>query len=159
MTDTPREESTPDQLLDTFRGSSLKSIIVVTVVVHAVFLLGTSVPYLTKAFASSDTSKLSDKERLDIAAKEATSAMREIATKHSITPEALGDYFAPRAAVPATKETKTEPEVKSPETATPEGTTPGEAPKPESTIEKEIKVKQDGPKLPGLDAEKEDLFK
>lgn len=159
MTHTQREESTPDQLLDTFRGSSLKSIIVVTVVVHAVLLLGTSVPYLTKAFASSDTSKLSDKERLDIASKEATSAMREIATKHGIAPEALGDYFAPRTAVPATKETKTEPEVKSPETATPEGTTPGEAPKPESTIEKEIKVKQDGPKLPGLDTEKEDLFK
>ena len=159
MTDTKREESTPDQLLDTFRGSSLKSIILVTVVVHAVLLLGTSVPYLTKAFASSDTSKLSDKERLDIASKEVTSVMREIATKHGITPEALGDHFAPRAAVPATKETKTEPEVKSPEPPTPEGTVPGEAPKPESTIEKEIKVKQDGPKLPGLDTEKDDLFK
>ena len=155
MTQTPREETTPDQLLDTFRGSSLKSIIAVTVIAHAVVLLGTSVPYLTKTFAGGDTSKLGEKERLDIAAQEATSAMREIAAKHGLTPQDLGDRFAPRAQVADTKEATT-PET---ETKTPESTAPEDVKKPESAVEKEINLKKDGPTVPTIDPEKEDLFK
>jgi hypothetical protein len=165
MTHTQREETTPDQLLDTFRGSSLKSIIAVTVIVHAVVLLGTSVPYLMETFAGGDTSKLSEKERLDIAAQQATSAMREIAAKHGLTPEALGERFAPRATVGAVKEATTpEAETKSPETTAPDGTkaegkTPEAETTPESAIEKEINVKKDGPTVPTIDPEKDDLFK
>jgi hypothetical protein len=159
MTHTQREETTPDQLLDTFRGSSLKTVIVVTIIVHIVVVLGSSVPYLMKTLSAGDTTKLSEQERLDIAAKEATSAMRDIAVKHGISPEDLGNRFAPRAAIPAAKETTPEPADKTPETTAPEGTAPEDAPKPDSTIEKEIKVKQDGPTLPGLDTEKDDLFK
>lgn len=165
MTHTQREETTPDQLLDTFRGSSLKSIIAVTVIAHAVILLGTSVPYLTKAFAGGDTSKLGEKERLDIAAQEATSAMREIAAKHGLTPEELGERFAPRTTVAGAKETTTpEVDTKAPEStapggAAPEGTTPEDVKKPESAVEKEINIKKDGPTVPTIDPEKEDLFK
>lgn len=159
MTQTQREETTPDQLLDTFRGSSLKSIIVFTIIVHVVILLATSAPYLMKTFAGSDTSKLGEQERLDIAAQEATSAIREIAVKHGISPEDLGNRFAPRTAISAAKETTPKPADKTPESSPPEGTAPTETPKPDSTIEKEIKVKQDGPTLPGIDTEKEDLFK
>jgi len=165
MTHTQREETTPDQLLDTFRGSSLKSIIAVTVIVHAVVLLGTSVPYLTKTFAGGDTSKLGEKERLDIAAQQATTAMREIAAKHGITPEQLGERFAPRAAVGTVKEATTpESETKAPKTATPDGTapetkTPEGSTQPDNGIEKEINVKKDGPTVPTIDPEKDDLFK
>lgn len=159
MTSTPREETTPDQLLDTFRGSSLKAIIVFTIIVHIVVVLGSSVPYLMKTFAGGDTSKLSEQERLDIAAKEATTAMREIATKHGISPEELGNRFAPRTTIPATKETTAKPEEKTPEAAAPEAPKPDEAPKPESAVEKQINIKQDGPAVPTLDTEKEDLFK
>lgn len=165
MTHTQREETTPDQLLDNFRGSSLKSIIAVTVIVHAVVLLGTSVSYLTKTFAGGDTSKLGEKERLDIAAQEATSAMREIAAKHGLTPEELGERFAPRATVAGAKETTTpEGDTKATEPAAqegkaPEATTPEEVKMPESAIEKEINIKKDGPTVPTIDTEKEDLFK
>lgn len=159
MTSTPREETTPDQLLDTFRGSSLKAIIVFTIIVHIVVVLGSSVPYLMKTFAGGDTSKLSEQERLDIAAKEATSAMREIATKHGISPEELGNRFAPRTTIPATKEATAKPDEKTPEAATPEAPKAEEAPKPESAVEKQINTKQDGPAVPTLDTEKEDLFK
>jgi membrane-bound lytic murein transglycosylase B len=165
MTHTQREETTPDQLLDTFRGSSLKSIIAVTVIVHAVILLGTSVPYLMETFTGSDTSKLGEKERLDIATQQATTAMREIAAKHGITPEQLGERFAPRAPVGAVKETTTpESETKTPESTTPDGAAPEtKAPEgttlPENAIEKEINVKKDGPTVPTIDPEKDDLFK
>lgn len=159
MTSTPREETTPDQLLDTFRGSSLKAIIVFTIIVHIVVVLGSSVPYLMKTFAGGDTSKLSEQERLDLAFNEATSAMREIATKHGISPEDLGNRFAPRTTVPDAKETTAKPEETTPEATTPETASPDEAPKPESAIEKQINIKQDGPAVPTLDTEKEDLFK
>lgn len=155
----PREETTPDQLLDTFRGSSLKAIIVFTVIAHAVVLLGSSMSYLKETFAGGDTSKLSEQERLDIAAKEATSAMREIATRHGISPEELGNRFAPRTTIPATKEAAAKPEEKTPGPTTPEATKPEDAPKPESAVEKQINIKQDGPAVPSLDTEKEDLFK
>lgn len=164
MTQTPREETTPDQLLDIFRGSSLKSIIGVTVIAHAVVLLATSVPFLTKTFAGADTSKLSEKERLDIATQETTSAMREIAAKHGLTPQELGDRFAPRPTAADPKDAaKPETETKTPESTAPDGTTPdGKAPenvkKPETAIEKEINVKKDGPTVPTLDPEKDDLF-
>ncbi len=154
------QETTPDQLLDTFRGSSLKSIIAVTVIVHAVVLLGTSVPYLMETFAGADTSKLGEKERLDAAAQQATSAMREIAAKHGLTPEQLGERFAPRATVGAANEATTpETDTKTPEATAPDGTAPEDATKPESAIEKEINVKKDGPTVPTIDPEKEDLFK
>ena len=163
MTHTQREETTPDQLLDTFRGSSLKTIILFTILVHIVVVLGSSIPYLMKTFAGGDTSKLSEQERLDIAAKEATSALRDIAVKHGLKPEDLGERFAPRTAIPAAKDTTAKPEEKTPEETKPEETKPEETKpeetKPESAIEKEIKVKQDGPAVPTLDTEKEDLFK
>lgn len=160
MTHTQREETTPDQLLDTFRGSSLKSIIAVTVIVHAVIILGTSVPYLMETFAGGDTSKLGEKERLDVAAQQATSAMREIAAKHGLTPEQLGERFAPRATVGAVGEASTpESDTKAPESASPEVKAPEDTTKPESAIEKEINVKKDGPTVPTIDPEKDDLFK
>ena len=43
----PTHETTPDELLDTFRGRSLKSIVLFTLAVHAVILLGTGMPTLT----------------------------------------------------------------------------------------------------------------
>lgn len=159
MTSTPREETTPDQLLDTFRGSSLKAVIVFTIIVHIVVVLGSSVPYLMKTFAGGDTSKLSEQERLDIAAKEATSAMREIATKHGISPEDLGNRFAPRTTLPAAQQAAAKPEDAAAEVAAPDATTADEAAKPESDVEKQINIKQDGPAVPSLDTEKEDLFK
>ncbi len=146
MTDTKAEETTPDQLMESFQGSSLKSIILFTVMVHVVVLTGASVPYLWKSIAGGDSSKLSEQERVKIAVGEATASLREIAEKHGLKPQDLGEEFAKGAP-------KAEP-VKEPakvEVAEPE--------EPKSTIEKEIKVKEAGPEVPSFDNEKEDLFK
>lgn len=151
MTDTKTTETTPDQLMKTFEGRSLKSVIIFTVVVHAALLFGTSVPYLFRTFTGADTSAMSEEERLSTAAKEATAAIREIAERYDLKPQELGSRFAdgtPKdAATPATGE----------------GTTATEAPpadetnEPDSVIEQEIQKVEEGPELPPV--EDEDLFK
>ena len=148
MTDTPKEEITPDQLLDTFRGSSMKRIILFTVAVHVVVLIGTSIPFLWKQVAGEDTSKLSEKERMELAKREATSSLREIAEKHGLKPEDLGSRFAGTAPA-APKEETTKPAVE----------TPAEPEPPKSEIEKQLNTKEAGPALPAVGDEKEDLFK
>lgn len=157
----PTQEITPDQLLQSFRGRSFKSVILFTVIVHAVVICGTSVPYLMKALTGESSSKLNENERTEIAAREATEALRDIATKHGIKPQDLSTRIAGGAAPVAPKEDAT-PATKDPapsETTQPEES--GEPEKPESAIEKEIEVKDDGPKVPTIpveEASEEDLF-
>ena len=153
MKDNSKEEITPDQLMDTFHGSSLKKIILFTVVVHVVLIVSTSGPYLWKLVAGDDNSKLGEKERMELAAREATSSLREIASKHGLKAEDLSSRFSGSAPA-APKE-----EAEKPATETPAVTTPAEPEKPKSEIEKEINTKEAGPDLPAIGDEKEDLFK
>jgi hypothetical protein len=147
MTDTRTEETSPDQLLESFRGRSLKSIIVFTVVVHFVVLTGASIPFLWKSVAGEDHSKLSENERVEIAVREATASLRDIAEKHGLKPQDLGERFA------SGRPSKAEP-TKVPESA--DAVAPEE---PKSTMEKELQTKEAGPELPSFENEKEDLFK
>jgi len=157
----PTQEITPDQLLQSFRGRSFKSVIIFTVVVHAVVICGTSIPYLMKALTGESSSKLGENERTEIAAREATEALRDIATKHGIKPQDLSTRIAGGAAPAAPKEdappAAKDPaasDVKQPEEA-------GEPGKPKAAIEKEIEVKAEGPVVPPIPVEEasdEDLF-
>ena len=138
-----------------FEGRSLKSILLFTIVIHAVLLIGTSVPYLFGAVAGEDTSELSEEDRLQAATKEATAAMREIAERYQLQPQELSSRFAdgtPKAPTAAPEETgngaESTPE-SNPEEA--EGEEPG------SLIEEEINKAEKGPELPPV--EDEDLFK
>lgn len=146
MTDPRIEETTPDQLMVPFQGRSLKSIIVFTVAVHLVVLIGTSVPFFLKSVTGGEHSKLTEKERVDIAVREATASLRDIAGKHGLKPQDLGDRLtggAPKVEV-----------AKVPES--------GDAPQPEapkSTEEKALEKTEVGPALPGIKDEEEDLFK
>lgn len=153
MKENQKEEITPDQLMDTFHGSSLKKIILFTVVVHVVLIVATSGPYFWKMVAGDDSSKLGEKERMDLAAREATSSLREIASKHGLKAEDLSNQFA--GAAPAAPKEETE----KPAVEKPANTTPAEPEKPKSEIEKEINTKEAGPDLPAVGDEKEDLFK
>lgn len=154
---TQNKETTPDQLLEAFRGRSLKSIIIFTLIVHLVIIGGTSVPYFIKTAAGKSDSKLSEQERADIATREATAALREIATKHGIKPQDLSSRLAggapkaPKAETPATTE----------EPGTPETVSPEEGKTPKSAIEEQLEVKEDGPTVPSIpteEATEEDLF-
>ncbi len=169
MTDTHINETTPDHLMDNFRGRSLKSIIVFTLIVHVVGLTATSTSYLWKMVAGDDSSKLTEEQRVELAVKEATSSLRGIAEKHGLKPQDLGERFAPKTAKAATEKTTPEPadgatpkeapKEASPKEEPPKVAPPAEPEKPKSEIEKQINTKQDGPKLPAVEDEKEDLFK
>lgn len=152
----PNQETTPDQLLEAFRGRSLKSIILFTLLVHVVVIAGTSVPYFIRTVTGKSASKLSEEQRTELAAREATSALRDIATKHGLKPQDLssriGGGAAPEPAREATPAPQTEPEAPAQE----------EPEKPKSAIEEQLEVKEAGPQvppLPGEEADDEDLFK
>lgn len=152
----PTHETTPDELLDTFRGRSLKSIILFTLAVHAVILLGTSVPFLWKTIAG-PSSELTEEQRVQAAVKEATDSLRQIAERHGIPPQDLSSQFAGGSRAAAAPET-TSPEATVPETATPDGNvTPDDEPK--SAIEEEIEQVAPGPEVPPITEEEVDLFK
>jgi hypothetical protein len=153
MTDTQKEEVTPDQLMKHFQGGSLKSIIFFTVIVHVVLLAGSSFPYLYKAVVGEDTTKMSEKERTEAAMREATVALREIAEEHGLKPQDLSSQLAGgtrKAAKAPKKESATKGSQDDP------GTDPE---KPKSAIEEEINKKATGPTVPKPEDDEEDLFK
>ncbi len=151
----PKQETTPDQLMEAFHGRSFKSIILFTVIVHVVVLGGTSVPYFMKSIAGKSDSKLSEKERTEIAAREATSALHDIATKHGLKPQDLSTRIAGGAAPAAPKEETPAPKEEPPAPA------PEETDKPKSAIEEQLEVKEAGPTVPPVPTEEatdDDLF-
>lgn len=164
---TQNQPITPDQLLQSFRGRSFKSIILFTVIAHIVIIGGTSVPYFLKTFADKSSQKLTEEQRTEIAAREATEALRAIAEKNGIKPQDLSARIAGGAGPKAAPAEETEkPEAVS-ETPASETTDPATTPetaepeKPKSEIEKELDVKQEGPTVPDIKVEEatdEDLF-
>ena len=162
MNPSPANEPSPADLLSSFNGRSLKSIILFTLVVHAALLLGTGGPYLWRTLFGADSSKLSESERVDLAFKEATVAMRRIAEEHGIKPQDLGSRFTTPASAPAAAPVTAAPaETKEDTAPTPAAGTPKAAPTepeaPKSAIEQELKKAVPGPAIPSI--EDEDLFK
>ena len=150
-------ETTPDQLLDTFRGRGLKSIILFTIAVHVVILLATSAPYLWRSVAGRDTGNLSEEERVGLAMKEATSSLRKIAEAHGVSPDELasrldgGGPGAPRdEPVPPQQDGPGDPVPEAP---------PAGPETPKSEIEKEIEQAKEGPTTPPVEEEEVDLFR
>lgn len=147
-TSTPSsDKTTPDELMESFQGKSLKSIIVFTLIVHAILLLGTSIPFLIEKVSGKNTSRMSEDERIQLAVKEATQSLRDIADEHGLNVQDISNQFAG-----GTRKSKTP--VKNP-AKTDEPT--GEPEKPKSAIEKELDVKAKGPDVPPV--EDDDLFK
>jgi hypothetical protein len=154
-----QQETTPDQLLDTFQGRSLKTIIVFTVLVHLVVVLGSSILFLWNRFAGNKSAGLSEDERMKLAVKEATASLRDIAESHNLRPQDLAgrmDGGAPKARPvepPAASAPEATPKPEGPSTGTP-------APEPpKSGIEEEIEKVKDGPTTPPVGGEEVDLFK
>lgn len=132
--------------MEPFQGRSLKSIIVFTVIVHLVVVVGASVPYLMRSVSGGEKVEGSEKERVEVAVREATASIREIAEKHGLKPQDLGEQFAGGAPKAPVEEAPAKEEAPEPE-------------EPKSAIEKELDVKEAVPELPSLGDEKEDLFK
>ena len=142
-------DSTPDELMEGFRGKSLKSIVVFTIIVHAVILLGTSVPFILEKVGGKDTSKVSKEERIELALKKAKDSLSDIAEEHGLSVNDISGQFA-GSAKPKSAAKKPVKETTTPTT---------EPEKPKSTIEKELEVKANGPELPKVEDDDENLFR
>jgi hypothetical protein len=158
------DEVTPESLMEHFQGPGIVKMVLVTVIFHAVVVLGTSVSYLKASLVGEDVSKLTKEERVEKALADATSALRKIATANGLNPQDISDKMgtgavrAPKKETPpaggqAASGTNTTPVTTTPvATGTETGTAAAvsnEAPaKPESQIEKDLKKAVDGPKVP-----------
>jgi hypothetical protein len=142
-----KDDVMPDELMQRFRGRSLKSMLIFTLIIHLGFILATSLPGIVSGILADDTSEMTAEERSELAAKEASAAFLEIAQRHNITAQELTNRFAGKAPARATAEPSPAP-------------LETEAPAEKSAIEQELETTAEGPAVPPIpEAEEEDLFK
>lgn len=157
---TQPEKASPDELLESFKGHSIKKIVVFTVIVHAVLILGTSASYFYERLVGADSEGMSEEQRMEEAVREATASIRAIAEKYEVKPQELSNAFTDKKPKAPVEESDETPEADVPPTPPEGGTdtsTGTEDPdKPLSTIEKELQKKEEGPVVP---LEEVDLFK
>ena len=162
---TTQTETTPDQLLESFRGRSFKSIILFTLIAHLVVIGGSSIPYFVKSVTGKTDTTLPEQERLDLATREATSTLRDIAAKHGLKPQDLSARLTGDAPAATKEPAATPPAATTDKPATPSSepaNPPTEAEPPKTAIEKEMEVKKEGPTVPPVpseEADDEDLFR
>lgn len=154
----PNEPQDPEKLLSAFQGRSIKSILIFTVMVHAVLLLGTSVPYLIKRFAGSDATEMSEKERNKLAVNEATTAVRKIAEEYGMSTQDLSRKLGggERSSAAQSNDASDNEESDAPDVDK------EDADEPKSAIEKEIEKVEQGPDVPPVapvEDDEDDLFR
>ncbi len=110
-----------------------------------------SAPFLWKTFFGADKAGLTEDERVELAVKEATASLREIAEEHGLKPQDLSNQFASGAS----RAPKASPNPKQDGSPTPDGGNPTE---PKSALEKELDKKAIGPAVPPVEDDEEDLF-
>ena len=148
--------------MESFKGPGWAKMITVTLVVHAVVILGTSVAFLSRTVSGKDGADLSKEERLEKAMSDATGSLQAIAKEHGLSARELSEQLsrasAPQKVSAVNPETPEKVDVpvapgpKSPDGADPET--------PKSDIERELEKKADGPTLPDVSGDiEEDLFK
>ena len=152
------DDVSPDSLMSDFRGRPIIAILAFTVIAHVVVVGGFSIGYMKNAVFGEDTSSMSEKDRLDMAVREATTSLREIAERYGISPQELSERFANGDTQPNTIVTSQQvnPDAPASEIGSQE---PGSQ-EPKSVIETELQIEAAGPDLPDLPSlEEEDLFK
>lgn len=129
MSEAKRSTAHADDLLRDFRGDGLMRPLLITVAVHALVILATSVPWLRAALGGGKAD-LTEEQRLDAAVKEATASLQAIAKEHGIRPQDLGSRFSSGGKPAAAKSQGGEtPAAAKPEAATSTAAPAGEAPK------------------------------
>lgn len=169
-------EVTPDSLMYDFRGRSVLWIAVFAIIIHVGIIGGFSYNYLKELILGENTSTMSEEELLDNAVREATIALQDIAEKHGVSPQELGNRFAKGSPRPP-KTTDPKPvatDAPAEDSGTPDGDVgteptqpetppePGTSTEPEepmSAIEQTLQETAPGPELPELPPIEDDLFK
>ncbi|OUX04906.1 MAG: hypothetical protein CBE00_11720 [Planctomycetaceae bacterium TMED240] len=159
------DDVSPDSLMSDFRGRPIAAIVAFTVIVHVVVVGGFSVGYMKNAVFGEDTSAMSETERLDMAVRDATTSLREIAERYGISPQELSDRFAEgKTQSSITDSTKAAETPATAQQATSEASMTSSdqlgSQQPGSAIESELQIEAAGPQVPALPSlEEEDLFK
>lgn len=153
MSTARRSSAEPEDLMRDFRGGGLMRFVVLALVVHAVVILATSIPWLRETFMGSATAGMTDDQKLDAAVREATSKISAIAKEHGVSPQELGARFGGngKASTPASKPTAEKPPATTPEPPA------GQAP-PVDAPPTPAQAVPPGPSMPAVD-DNVDLFK
>lgn len=158
------DEVTPEGMMEHFRGPGLVKMVLVTAVVHALVILGSSIPFLKRTLLGSDVSQLTRDERVEKAMADATASLRQIAAANGLNPQDISERLAagrPRgtpAAAAAPAATVTDEGAAAATTTPAVAPSPAAAPeRPESRIEKDMKTAVEGPKMPDA-VDKDDIF-
>lgn len=141
---------TPESLMDKFRGPGLMKMVVVTVVVHVVVILVSSLGYLKKK----DTSKMSRDQRIAAAVEDASVIIKQLAEEHGLNPQDISDQFASGGSRTAKQAAPETAEVK--EVPAEAGQSGESSEQPKSAIEKELEKAVKGPEMPAVG--KDDIF-
>ena len=147
------QNHSPNHMLRHFEGRSLKSILTFTILIHAVVLLGTSIPFLMETVTGKDLTGLSEEERIEKAVREATSSLRDIAEKNGLKAQDLSSQFEK-----GKRGKDKAPKVDSPKKNGADQVSGSGDGKEKGLIEKELDVIKPGPAKPALSDPEEDLF-
>jgi len=168
-----KTEVTPDSLMGDFRTRSLFGVIILVLFAHVIFIGVFSIDYLKEEFLGEDTSEMTEEERLDVAVREATTLLRDVAEQHDISPQELSSRFAGSGGTlpdsttdPEPVETDVQPDTpdSSPDVPDTQPDQPADPDEPEepaepgSSIEQTLQETVPGPDLPELPPEDDDLF-
>lgn len=124
MSATRRSSAEPEDLMRDFRGGGLMRFVVLAVVVHAVVILATSIPWLRETFMGSATAGMTDEEKLQAAVAEATSKISAIAKEHGVSPQDLGARFGGNGKASAPPNKAAPPKAATPKASPPGGPAP-----------------------------------
>ena len=83
----------PEDLMRDFRGGGILRFTLIAIVIHAVVILATSVPWLQKNLMGENTASMTEEQKLETAVKEATASLQAIAKEHGVRPQDLGSRF------------------------------------------------------------------
>jgi hypothetical protein len=136
---------------------------ILALVVHAVVIVATSIPWLRETFMGSATAGMTEEQKLDAAVREATSTISAIAKEHGVSPQELGARFGGngKAPPPSSKQpTEAAPAAQPATTPAPAAPEPpaGPAAAPEAPAGTPAPAVPPGPSLPAVD-DNVDLFK
>jgi len=87
----PKEEVSPDTLMQDFRGKPLVTIVVFTLIVHVVVLAVFSYGYITEDLLGLGKTELTEEQRVDAAVADSTEALQDIANEYKIDLSVLTD--------------------------------------------------------------------
>lgn len=163
MSATRRSSAEPEDLMRDFRGGGLMRFAILALVVHAIVILATSIPWLRETFMGSATAGMTEEEKLEAAVNEATAKISAIAKEHGVSPLELGARFGGngKKSTPESKTPADKPKAPAPGTTppAPAATDPpaGQTP-PAATPPTPAPPVPPGPSLPAVD-DNVDLFK